>query len=250
MPIGNPFIQLIEVESTNNYAIAQVQAHLAGHGTAWFAHHQTAGKGQRGKQWLSKPGENVILSCAVDPKPLFFPDQFVLSMAVALACHDFFSKYALEETKIKWPNDIYWKDRKAGGILIENIIRGNDWKFAVAGMGLNINQVNFSSHLANPVSLRQITGKKFETMLMARELCTCLDKRWQQVCDGEVLNILKDYNMRLYKLNEWVTLKKENALFTAMVTGVNDKGDLLVNTGEEDRISFGQVEWVILNDHL
>jgi BirA family biotin operon repressor/biotin-[acetyl-CoA-carboxylase] ligase len=245
MRIGETFIQLIEVESTNNYAMGQVQAHLAGHGSAWFANTQTAGKGQRGKAWLSEPGENIILSCAIDPKPLTFNRAFILSMAVALGSHDFFSGVAGDEAKIKWPNDIYWKDRKAGGILIENILRGQEWKYAIAGIGLNINQVNFPPDLPNPVSLRQVTGKKFDAASLARELCTCLDNRWQQVVTGDTTNMLNEYCQRLYKLNEVVTFKKVNAVFTAKIIGVNERGELLVKTGEQTSIPFGEVEWVL-----
>lgn len=245
MPIGEPFIQLIEVESTNNYAMARVQAHLADHGAAWFAHTQIAGKGQRGKVWLSAPGENIILSCVITPKPLVYSNVFILSAAVALACHDFFSFYALDETKIKWPNDIYWKDRKAGGILIENEVQGCNWKYAIAGIGININQVTFPLHLANPVSLRQITGKRFEAPVLAKELCACLENRWRQVQQNKWNDLLNEYRLRLYKLNEQVTFKKGNAEFTAVVCGVSNEGELIVNTDEQTLIPFGTVEWLI-----
>ena len=76
-----------------------------------------------------------------------------------LAAHDFFSHYVFNNAFIKWPNDLYWRDRKAGGILIENIIRGKDWQSAVAGIGININQTSFDPDITNAISLKQITGK-------------------------------------------------------------------------------------------
>ena len=69
--------------------------------------------------------------------------QFQLSVAVALGCFDLFQKYAVSKSFIKWPNDIFINDSKAGGILIENVIKGKIWQWAVIGMGLNINQQNF-----------------------------------------------------------------------------------------------------------
>ncbi len=244
MPIGEPFVQLIEVDSTNNYATRQVQAHLADHGATWFAHTQNAGKGQRGKTWISQPGENIVLSCVINPKPLTASNLFILSAAVALACHDFYCKYALEETKIKWPNDIYWKDRKAGGILIENLFRGKEWTFAIVGIGLNINQVTFPPYLTNPVSLRQITGKTFDACSMGQELCVYLENRWQQVLKGDTTGILQDYHSKLYKLNETITLKIKNADFTATLIGVNDTGELLIND-DKTALLHGEVEWII-----
>jgi hypothetical protein len=86
--------------------------------------------------------------------------QFQLSACVAVGTCQFFSKYDADSFKIKWPNDIYWRDRKLGGILIENIIRSHEpgvanWDWAVAGIGMNINQTNFADGLKNPVSLKQ-----------------------------------------------------------------------------------------------
>src|SRR5688572_2022740 len=169
-PIGQPFTILSSVDSTNNYAMARVQAGLAQHGAAWFAHEQTAGKGQRNKHWLTNPSENILLSVVLQPFTLTASEQFLLSASVALACCDFYKNYAGEETSIKWPNDLYWRDRKAGGILIENNFRGSEWVFAIAGIGININQTSFDPALPNPVSLKQITGKNFNVIQLAREL--------------------------------------------------------------------------------
>src|SRR6188474_1138078 len=135
------------------------------HGMAIFSHEQTAGKGQRGKNWASEKGSNIALSILLNPYPLSVPDQFKLSVCIAVSVWDLFSKYAGDETKIKWPNDLYWRDRKAGGILIENVIQSsppvsdlvgrqlsvadtkkpieNKWQWAVIGIGININQTNF-----------------------------------------------------------------------------------------------------------
>ena len=120
-PIGEPFIELSEVDSSNNYAMQQVQAQMAAHGFTCFAHFQKAGKGQRGKEWITERGQNILMSCVVEPSFLSIDNQFILNAAVALACFDLFNLYAIDKTSIKWPNDIYWEDRKAGGILVENV---------------------------------------------------------------------------------------------------------------------------------
>ena len=91
------------------------------HGMAIFAREQTSGKGQRGKNWVSEKDANIVLSILLNPYPLGIQDQFKLSVCVSVSIYEFFSRYAGDETKIKWPNDLYWRDRKAGGILIENV---------------------------------------------------------------------------------------------------------------------------------
>ena len=164
------FIVLDSVDSTNNYAMARVHEGLSRHGNAYFSSIQTEGKGQRGKLWETSINVNIALSIVLEPATLNALQQFQLSVAVTMGCFDFVNFYAGDETTIKWPNDIYWRDRKAGGILIENIFHGKEWKYAVAGIGININQPYFDDSLKNAVSLKQITGKSFYTLALAREL--------------------------------------------------------------------------------
>jgi len=244
LSIGNPFTELAEVDSTNNYAMAQALQGTANHGHAWFAQRQTAGKGSRGKSWSAADGQNIILSVLLSPSPLVSACSFYLSAAVALATYDFFKDFAGEETKIKWPNDIYWRDRKAAGILIENNMRGNTWQWAVAGMGVNINQADFGASLVNPVSLKQITGKTYNVVAMAKTLCNCLQVRYQQLLQDKE-SILQDYNMVLYKRGEIVKLKKNNAVFSCVIKEVNAFGQLQIADAPLSQVEFGEVEWVI-----
>ena len=243
--IGNPFNELIEIDSTNSYAIEKIQANLAVHGLTFFAHSQTAGKGQRGKQWLTEPGNNIIMSCIVDTSALSINHQFAFSVCMALACADFLSVYAGGETSIKWPNDIYWRDRKAAGILIENTIRGNQWQWAVVGIGMNINQTSFSPTLKNPVSLKQITGKSFDAVALAKELCTFLNLRFNQLKEGKGESQLEEYNQKLFRLNKTVTFRKADISIEATIKGVNEAGQLLVDNAPQESFSFGEVEWEI-----
>ena len=240
---GNPFTVLASVDSTNNYAMAQVHAGLAKHGAAWFAREQHAGRGQRGKQWATQPGENIILSTVIEPF-LLVQQQFLLSAAIALACYRFFSNYAGDETKIKWPNDLYWRDRKAGGILVENVLKGQDWKFAIVGMGININQTSFPEHLLNPVSLKQITGKTFDPLNLAKELCLKIDEVLNEMKSGGPENIIQQYNTVLYKRNEKVKLKKSIAVFETIIREVKSDGLLITEDTMERSFDFGEVEWV------
>jgi BirA family biotin operon repressor/biotin-[acetyl-CoA-carboxylase] ligase len=159
---GSSIVILKQIDSTNNYAMAKVHAGMAKHGDSYFTTYQTAGKGQRGKHWDTANGVNIALSLVLEVKLLNASQQFQLLVSVALGCYDFFARYAGQETSIKWPNDIYWRDRKAVGVLIENVFQGSQWNFAVVGIGVNINQTSFDPSLKNPVSLKQITGKTFD----------------------------------------------------------------------------------------
>jgi len=243
-PAGLPFIELITVDSTNNYAMAQLQKGDIQHGTAWFAYDQTAGKGQRGRTWHTQPGQNIALSVALNTNALAVSNQFYLSAAIALAAHVVFAKYAGSETTVKWPNDIYWNDRKAGGILIENIIRGNKWQWAVAGIGMNINQTAFGEGTGNPVSLRQITGKEFGVVDLAKEIHAAVTAFFEMMQTGRQ-SLLAGYNAVLYKRGQKVRLKKDNIVFDAMIKGVLPDGRLQADGAAWDTFSFGEVTWQI-----
>jgi BirA family transcriptional regulator, biotin operon repressor / biotin---[acetyl-CoA-carboxylase] ligase len=248
-PLGLPFTELQTIDSTNNYALTQIHAGLAQHGQAIFAHEQTAARGQRGKKWTSSRQENIALSIIIKPVSLAVLQQFQLSAVIAVAVLDFFRKYAGNNVRIKWPNDLYWKDRKAGGILIENILRiqngGNEWQWAVAGIGININQSQFSSDLSNAVSLKQITGKDFDPVVLAKELCATISNYYHELIGKGFENILSHYNSNLYKKDKKVKLKKGNRAFEAVIKGISPGGKLIVQHGIEEQFDFGEIEWVI-----
>ncbi len=243
MPEDRFFKILDTVDSTNNYAMARVKAGMASHGMAWLAHEQTAGKGQRGKGWETQPGKNIAMSIVFQPEFLDARQQFYLSATIALVCFEFFSGYAGDETKIKWPNDLFWRDRKAGGVLIENVFHGKKWKWAIVGIGININQVNFGKAVKNPVSLKQITGKEFDTVALAKELYALLMKKIPELSVKSFDKILEDYNTHLYKLNKNVLLKKEDSIFETVIKAVSAEGKLLTVDEADREFDFGEVEW-------
>jgi BirA family transcriptional regulator, biotin operon repressor / biotin---[acetyl-CoA-carboxylase] ligase len=264
-PLGMPFIELQSVDSTNNYALQQVHAGLAQHGTAYFAHSQVAGKGQRGKTWVAETDSSLILSIVLNPFPLTVSQQFQLSACIAVSVCEFFTRYAGDAPRIKWPNDLYWHDRKAGGILIENIIgsrpreigtplneeqKSSSWQWAVVGMGININQAKFASTLKNPVSLKQITGKHFDTIALAKELCEVLDKNFKTLLSQGFESVYQNYQSLLYKRNELVKLKKGNRIFEATILEVTPTGSLQVLHSLKEEYGFGEIEWVIEQPNL
>ena len=180
--IGAPLIELPSIDSTNIYAMEQIKAGRAISGSCYNTPFQTHGKGQHGRVWESEKGQNLLCSYVLELKSLnpaknWGPeDQKGLSAAVAIGAKAFFGANAGDETLIKLPNDIYWRDRKAGGILIENSLRGTDWTWSVIGIGFNINQTSFSPDAPNPVSLRQITGRQWEIARLQTELSKALTK--------------------------------------------------------------------------
>jgi BirA family transcriptional regulator, biotin operon repressor / biotin---[acetyl-CoA-carboxylase] ligase len=247
--IGKPFIELQSVDSTNNYARSLIGQNSGANGTAVFAHEQLKGKGQRGKQWTSQKDENLILSIIIEPKIVEIKQPFQLTASIALAVQQFFSEHTGEATFIKWPNDLYWNDKKAGGILVENIISSGDdgtpnWKWAIAGIGININQTEFPPDLPNPVSLKQITGKNNDPIELSKELCNHISDQLELLRLKQFDKIHDEYNKRLYKKEEMIRLKKSNRIFEARLKGVSSSGKLIVEHGIREEFSFEEVEWL------
>jgi BirA family biotin operon repressor/biotin-[acetyl-CoA-carboxylase] ligase len=247
--LGTPFIELQSVDSTNNYALAQIRANLAQPGTCYFAHEQTAGKGQRGKSWATEKHANITMTVVLRPGFLQVFEQFKLSACAAVATYYLVKKYAGESTLIKWPNDLYCSDKKIAGILIENVI-GKDkgtssWDWSVIGIGVNVNQTKFPLTIKNAGSLKQITGQDFDRIALGKELCKQLDEACKKLIKSGFEPIHNEYNNRLYKKNEIVKFKRHNRVFTATVKNVNENGQLIVDHGIEERLDFGDVEWVL-----
>lgn len=217
---------------------------MAVSGMAIQADVQTAGKGQRGKQWESLPGENILLSLILDTHPLGAEKTFLLSMAMALGCHDFLGGFLPEGLTIKWPNDLYWRDRKAGGMLIENKLQGQHWRWAVVGIGLNINQTQFPGLEKKAVSLQQITGKKFDHLTMGKLLLKHLSVRWEALVSGRAEAILADYNAQLYAKNTPKDLWIKGEKTACQPQFVDQKGQLWVKTQNGERaLDFVDVAW-------
>ena len=184
--IGAPLIELSTIDSTNIYAMDQIKEGLAKSGSCYTADFQTHGKGQHGRTWESSKGQNILCSYILELKKLdahknWAPtDQIGFSAAIAIGVRAFFGAFAGPETKIKKPNDIYFRDRKAGGILLENLVRGQDWTWTVIGIGMNINQSSFStaavnSVSSNPISLQEITNKSWDLKKMQQHLSDALN---------------------------------------------------------------------------
>lgn len=212
--------------------------------TSFFALEQTNGKGQRSKHWESGHGENIIMTSVADCEALLLSQSVQVSWIVSLACYDLLKKYGGDEFSIKWPNDIYWRDRKAGGILIENIVSGNQWEKAIIGTGININQTSFGDMPRKPVSLKQITGKTHDPIQLAMELSTSMLEKFHELASYPQTHHLAQYNEALYKRTQQVRFKKGNQVFEAQVLGVAPNGNLLIHHGIEHELTFGSVEWL------
>ena len=154
-------VRLDAVDSTNSFLRTYTPADDEPM-TVVVADYQTAGRGLGTNTWESEAGKNLLFSVLVHPTMLPVRSQFLLSEAGALALKEALTDYVKDDIRLKWPNDIYWKDKKLSGTLIETKLAGGRIKDCIFGVGLNVNQEAFHSDAPNPVSLCQILGHEVD----------------------------------------------------------------------------------------
>jgi len=161
--VGQNLVTLTEVDSTNNF-LKQTLANSTPltEGTVIMAESQYAGRGQQQNKWHSEPGKNLTISILLKPAFLPVTQQFNLNLAISVGIINALIPVLGTGVKIKWPNDVYFNDKKLGGVLIENIIQGQIIKNSIVGIGLNVNQTEFADWVPNPTSVKQILQKDYD----------------------------------------------------------------------------------------
>jgi BirA family biotin operon repressor/biotin-[acetyl-CoA-carboxylase] ligase len=243
--IGKPFNILTVTDSTNNHAMRLIREGKATHGEAFFALEQTDGKGQPGKTWTSETGQNIMISIVLSKNLPEISNQFRLSIVTALACHNFFNTETAGETTIKWPNDLYWRDRKAGGLLIENVISGKNIIYSVLGIGLNINQTEFPDVEKKVVSLRQITGKIYEPIDLAVKLCSFLSQRLENGLVSPFSAQVAEFNSHLFRRHEKVRFLRNEKVEEGIISHVTEKGKLCIKQDKSVYVKMGEITWLL-----
>ena len=242
---GREIFYFDTIDSTNTKA---KQLAEEGHptGTLVVAEKQEAGRGRRGRGFESPAGVGIFMTLVL--KPDFAPDRAsMLTLIAALAVSKAISEKTGQEAEIKWPNDIYWKEKKICGILIENDLMGRNISQSIAGIGININQETFHSFAPNPVSLRQITGKEFDLFEILKNIVLRIQSYYSLLKKGNTESIVCQYEMSLFRKEGMHRFKDANGEFLARIICVEPEGRLIL----EDEIlnkrgyMFKEVEYLL-----
>jgi BirA family biotin operon repressor/biotin-[acetyl-CoA-carboxylase] ligase len=248
--IGKNLIALDSVDSTNSFAKQLLSNSRPIEGTVIMAKEQFAGRGQMGNTWNTVAGKNITMSVVLYPEQLDADKQFFLNMAVALAVKDFCEFVLHDEIKIKWPNDIYYHDKKLGGILIENTISDSKITSSVIGIGINVNQHEFDELLPNPTSLLQVKPPvgaiEYNITSLVEELCAYLEKYYMQLRQQHFNFLDKGYTEALYRYQQTHEFKRGESTFKGEINGVTKDGKLIIHSGSKElRFGFKEVEYII-----
>ena len=238
-------IRFDEIDSTNSFLHGYHEGDDVETVVA-VAEYQTAGRGQGTNHWESERGKNITMSVRVAPKGVKATEQYVLSMCMALAVKDALLEYS-EGMTVKWPNDIYWNDRKISGTLIETTIAGKNVKTCIFGTGINVNQTVFRSDAPNPVSIKQIVGHEVDREELLKKVMRNLEKYLKIVYSGERKKIHDAYMNCLYRKEGVHKYRDNNGTFEASIERVEDSGHLVLRStdGRERRYGFKEVAFVL-----
>lgn len=240
------FIEISSVNSTNSYASKLLKTQDLEDGTIVWAKSQFKGRGQRGNNWYSEDNKNITCSIIISPKFLPIEKQFFLSILTSVSINNFL-KSIINDSTIKWPNDIYYKDLKLGGILVENTISGSTFKNSIIGIGLNINQKTFSEEIPNPVSLTNICQQEFDLKELIMELSNCFNSNYERLLNKEFKFLKNKYMDNLYLLGKTRKFRDSAGVFSGKIIDVLDSGELVI----EDQLKkkryylFKEVEFIL-----
>ena len=242
--IGKKIIDLTSCHSTNDFALTLPD--IFGSGTVIVAEEQTKGRGRQGKSWESNPGENLTFSLLLRFEKNPLEELFDFSVATALAICDALRDFLPEEEFfIKWPNDVYVRDKKIAGILIENVWQGKSLHKTVIGVGLNVNQEFFEN--ARAISMYNCVKKHIDRDSVLMQFCVYFDMIYKRMLTGFAFAERNRFKNMFYEKNKPRKFDFQGEILHAKIVGMYDDGRILLEIGNENRVtafSLNEISWI------
>lgn len=241
-----------ELDSTNLEAERMLSESTPGEGTVILSDFQRSGKGLGKNTWESDPNKNILMSIIIYPEFLLPQEQFMLNKITSLSLLKTVRHTISKEMQVsvKWPNDVYVGMNKIAGILIKNTVSGHLLKNAVVGMGLNVNQETFNTGLPNPVSLVQITHRKFNRDMLAIRVINNFRKYYLKLKKKEFAQINTEYLNNLLNYNVEATYRTDDRIFRGIIKNVDEFGRLCIASPKGIEVfNMKEIEFVLSKNH-
>ena len=238
-------VRVAETVSTNSLIRELMAKDSLPEGSAVVADFQTAGRGQIGNVWESEAGKNLTFSLVIYPTCIPVNQQFLISQIAALSVKETLDHY-IDDVSVKWPNDIYWKDKKICGMLIENDLAGRSIASSIIGIGLNINQAKFRGDAPNPVSLYQILGHEIDKEEVLQRFLSTFYGYYLSLLQERHAMIRLKYATALYRRCGFYAYKDKDGAFEAEIADIEPTGHLLLRLRDASvrRYAFKEVAYV------
>ncbi len=234
-----------EIDSTNEELQRLIKTEDLAEGFIIRTAYQHAGRGHGGNSWESGRGLNLLFSVYL--KPDFIPAEqaFHLSRITGLSLFDIIDSQC-DGVSIKWPNDMLVGDRKIGGILIENMIMNQAVRHCIIGVGINVNQTAFDPYIPAATSLQIEKGCHIDMNALLESFRSSLEKWYQTLLSGKAAMVMEAYRQKLYRLGVPAEYQSAAGRFTATIRDVKPSGELVMESGKGDILTFGfkEVEYL------
>jgi BirA family transcriptional regulator, biotin operon repressor / biotin---[acetyl-CoA-carboxylase] ligase len=225
--IGQELITLDSIASTNEYAKTICKNNLISDGAVIWAKEQFAGKGQRGNVWQAEPGKNLTFTIVLKPFFLKVTEQYFLNAAIAVGVQLYLQKKLKHKVEIKWPNDILIEKEKIAGILIENILSGNNIQYSIVGIGININQINFPDSIRATSLLLKKNEKLFSLEKELKSVCSSIEQIYLRFRTNPA-SIMDEYKKHLFGLQQEMLFIYKGSTIKASIFDVSKEGRLML----------------------
>jgi BirA family transcriptional regulator, biotin operon repressor / biotin---[acetyl-CoA-carboxylase] ligase len=229
--IGHRLHVFDEAGSTND--LAKERARSGGEeGEAFLALKQTAGRGRLGREWESPAGKNILLSVLLRPERAA-TEVSLITLVAGAAVFDLLASYVpnAKNLSIKWPNDVYWKDRKIAGILTESEADGRGVRWVVCGIGVDLNAdvSDFSPEIRDrAASLKAILGRDTDLAQATARLLKFLETRYQDFLKNGPTGTLSFCDAHSYLKGRRVLFESPEGKLSGFARGLTPQGYLLV----------------------
>jgi len=240
-----------QIDSTNTYLKQHPEEDEV------YTSYQTAGRGQAGNSWESEKGKNLLLSIRLHPHRIEVANQWKICMQVSVALWQVVAEYITDRKMltIKWPNDLYYEDKKLAGVLIEHQLTGNYIAESIVGIGLNVNQTQWTDSVPNPTSIKAITGKDTSIEELAQTLGKNLlnigitSANWESLYMQYLYRREGVYWWEERVVNSLPTMNgnRTDSSFEAEILGITSQGELVLQrrNGEEKKYHFKQIKYIL-----
>ena len=230
--------KLDAISSTNTYLRQLSKKSEIDNWTVVSAEYQITGRGQLNTKWVSEKGKNLIFSILLKFNSLKIQDQFYLNCAISLGIYSALLQYNLPKLKIKWPNDIMADKKKLGGILIENSLKSDCIYQSIIGIGLNVNQDDFSNYLFKAVSIKNLTGTSIDRSILLNKIINSI-KKYINLLNNKKFDLLhQKYESVLFQINKPQMFQSKDHVFLGKIIGVANDGKIQIKDENEEIKKF------------
>ncbi len=242
-------VKLNAIGSTNSYLKNLIKETTVKNWTVIIAEHQTNGKGQFDNKWVTDKGKNLTFSILVKFKKLEVKYQFYLNYSVSIALYNVLKYYIPEKLTVKWPNDILSANHKICGILIENTINNSNVNHAIIGIGLNVNQEKFPSHILNVTSIKNKLDRNIDKNELFDKILLEIQYQLHLIEQQKFKEIKLQYENVLYKKGiPSMFIDIDNNTFLGKIIGVTNQGKLQIELDDESLREYALKEIKLKNN--